>query len=132
MSDGALQAVLRAAADSMLLEDGETVDVYFRAPDGDTPLHLFAWRGDVESAKVLVEAGADVNATGDMGETPLHVALRKADLPLVRLLLAAGAKVTIRSEFGATAQDLAKRAGGQCAELLSNRRARRRVSHGGA
>ena len=57
--------------------DERPVAIDHRASDGDTPLHALAWRNDVEGAEVLVEAGADVNAVGDMGETPLHVAIAK-------------------------------------------------------
>ncbi len=133
MHSDSLQTVLRAAAESMFPAEEEiSIDVNSRAPDGDTPLHLFAWRGDVESARVLVSAGADVNALGDMSETPLHIALRKENEQLVILLLAARAKITLRSEFGDTAQDIARRIGGRCAELFANRRSRRQAIRGGA
>ena len=41
---------------------------------GDTSLHLAAARLDVNVARVLVEAGADANATNRRGGTPLHYA----------------------------------------------------------
>ena len=123
-----LQEVLRSAAQSMFPaeDDDGSVDVNSRSPDGDTPLHVFAWRGDVASARVLVEASADVNAAGDMGETPLHVALNQQNEALVRLFVEAGARTTIRSEFGETAQDIAQRVGGIFAKLVPVHRGERR------
>src|SRR5262245_4255693 len=41
---------------------------------GDTPLHLAAAASRLESAKVLLEAGADPNAVNRRGATPLHYA----------------------------------------------------------
>jgi uncharacterized protein len=77
-----------------------------RCCDGDTPLHVVAWRNDVEAAEVLIAAGADVNALGEMGETPLHVAVHNQNGRLARILLAAGARADIRGEFG-TAREMA-------------------------
>lgn len=37
-------------------------------------------RKDRYAVDLLIAAGADVNAVGDMGETPLHVALRQNNL----------------------------------------------------
>ena len=93
-----------------------------RASDDDTPLHVLAWRNDVEGAEVLVAAGADINAIGDMGETPLHVALAKKSVEMAQLLLRAGANAEIRSEFGRTAQEEASTQGGPIAELFRRHR----------
>ncbi len=70
--------------------------------DGDTALHVMVWRNDRAAVRLLIEAGADVNAMGDMGETPLHVAVRKGDREIVQALLAAGADAAVVSEFGHT------------------------------
>ena len=69
----------------------------YSAPDGDTCLHIAARRGDAQSVRLLLKAGLDVNALGDMGTTPLHCA--KTD-EIVSLLLAAGASTDIRDAFG--------------------------------
>ena len=43
--------------------------------DGWTRLHIFAMRGDIDRARELIEAGADVNAKENLnGWTPLKVA----------------------------------------------------------
>lgn len=89
-----------------------------RGADGDTPLHVMVWRGNTHARQCLVDAGADVNAVGDMSETPLHVALRQANLAAVESLLRAGADTGRVSEFGQTPCDLALALGGEFRRLL--------------
>lgn len=124
-----LSAILHSAAES-LFPDREFVDdlsIHSKNGEGDTPLHVMAWRGDVASAKVLLAAGADPDAQGDMDETPLHVAIRMQNEALVLLLLAVGAQTNLGSEFGETAFEMARAAGGNIANMLRNRSSRRRV-----
>jgi ankyrin repeat protein len=63
------------------------------APDdrGRTPLMLAASIGSVDAMKVLMEAGADVNAADNFGATPLMFGIR--DMAKVRVLVDAGARV---------------------------------------
>ena len=56
------------------------ISVGTRDPDGDTPLHKVALWGDNHAAKVLIDAGADIDARGDMGLTPLHFAVMQGHL----------------------------------------------------
>jgi len=77
-----------------------------------------AWRKDIEGARILVAAGADVNAVGDMDQTPLHVAICLEDRDMIKLLLSAGAKLTLRSEFGKTPLEEADEKGGAIRELV--------------
>lgn len=42
---------------------------------GERPLHVAATRGIMEEVAALVEAGAEVNAHGELGNTPLHEAV---------------------------------------------------------
>ena len=44
--------------------------------EGETPLMLAVMAENIETAKVLLKQGADVNATNDEDETPLHYAAR--------------------------------------------------------
>ena len=126
-----LKEVLRSAAESLFPADdfAAPIDIQAQSSEGDTPLHVFSWRGDVESARVLIEAGADINAIGDMSETPLHIAVRAENEALIVLLLGAGAKSTIRSEFKVTAQEMALAIGGRIGNLLKNRKSRRHPEH---
>ena len=62
---------------------------------GFSPLHLTAWNGDVERARVLVEALSphQLDITGFGGVTALHLAVLKGHLPLVTLLATTGASL---------------------------------------
>ncbi len=90
-------------------ESGEhPVAVQSRASDGDTPLHVLVWQNDLDGVRVLLAAGADVNAAGDMGYTPLHAAVAEANPSMVVLLLKAGARQDVPSELGGPASELAR------------------------
>ncbi len=116
-----LDEVLQSAAESLFpLEVGEKqVTVESRDSEGDTPLHVMAWRKDVESAHILLLGGADVNAIGDMDQTPLHVAIMQGDIEMVKLLLKAGAITSVRSSFGKTAFEEAASKGGAIWQLFN-------------
>lgn len=77
----------------------------FTSMQGVTLLHVAAEYGNLEAARALVEAGADVNATADIdedglnGHTPIfHTvnSIHNRSEPIMRLLLAAGARTDIR------------------------------------
>ena len=78
-----------------------------------TPLH---WASNKETAELLIDAGADVNAkTRRTGETPLYSAARNAAqgasksyemyLGLTKLLLAKGADVNVKLKSGSMIKD---------------------------
>ena len=104
-----LAEVLQETSDVLFphLEEAK-VEIDSRDASGDTPLHVMAWRNDRHGAKLLIGAGADVNAVGDMSETPLHVAVRNEYLEIIEALLRAGADPNIRSEFDQTPLEIAK------------------------
>jgi len=76
-----LAEVLQSTSDVLFPDEmGErVVAVDSRDVCGDTPLHVMTWRSDRHAVKLLIEAGADIDAIGDMSETPLHIATRKGD-----------------------------------------------------
>lgn len=57
----------------------------------DTALHVAAENGSYDSAKVLLDAGADINTRNSVGETPLHWCVRSMGGAIVSLLLDHGA-----------------------------------------
>ena len=66
-------------------------------PDGFNttyrPLHFAARYGHEETARLLLDAGADVNAIGNWKQTALTEAVQARDLASVQLLLSRGAAV---------------------------------------
>jgi uncharacterized protein len=116
----ALDEILQSVSDVLFpAELGEKhIEIDSRSSEGDTPLHVLCWRKDRAGVKVLLKAGADVNAVGDMDETPLHVAISQDDEMIVEALLKAGAALNIRSEFGETALEKAMKKGGNIGQLV--------------
>lgn len=71
-------------------------------------------------AKMLIEAGADVNVVQMSGATPLHSAAHNGNIELLIVLLEAGADVNAITEDGKTAADKASEKGfGEIAKILS-------------
>ena len=95
----------------VLLQQG--ADVNAAQGDGMTALHWAADRGDVEMARMLVYAGASLEAATRMAEyTPLHLASRAGHGAVVRALLEVGSDPATATGSGeATALHLAAAAG---------------------
>lgn len=64
-----------------------------RDVDGRAPMHEAGTNGAFQVVKVLINAGADVNAKNDSGETPVQRAAAHGHRDVVRLLVDAGAEV---------------------------------------
>ena len=118
-----LEEILQATSDVLFPADigKRQVKIDSTDMDGDTPLHVMASRGDRFACQVLVDAGAEVNAVGDMGQTPLHVAISRGCIETVELLLRAGARTDIISEFGESQLEMARKKGGEIARLVAQR-----------
>jgi hypothetical protein len=77
--------------------------------NGYTAMMFAANSGQLESVKLLVEAGANVNAmSSDQGWTALMIAARGGYLNIVKILITAGADVNAARSDGATALYLAR------------------------
>jgi uncharacterized protein len=94
-------------------------------PDGFTALHYAGFFGDVESARSLIAAGADVNAIARnprLAVAPIHSAAASRQNETVRALLDAGADPNLRQENGFVALHAAAQHGDrELAELLLER-----------
>jgi ankyrin repeat protein len=62
-----------------------------------------AWGGQEETAQVLLDLGADINAVDDDGMTALIRAARCGHETLVKMLLSRGADPTVKDKKGWTA-----------------------------
>jgi ankyrin repeat protein len=69
---------------------------------GLTALVLAAREGDIESARTLVDARADVNQTTEYGWTPLLTAINNRNYELAAMLIERGADVNIANKGGWT------------------------------
>ncbi len=94
-----------------LLKEGAELER--RGPSNITPLIAAIQLGFTDIAHVLVQAGADVNASTVIDEdlTPLMAAARQGDRAVVTLLLSHGADPTCRDDLGRTAGEYARAAG---------------------
>jgi ankyrin repeat protein len=78
------------------------VALNFRSDDGYTVLHSCIDRdllGKYEILRLLIAAGADLDAKGINDWTPLHLAAARDDLTALKILLDAGADRTIKTEI---------------------------------
>ncbi|HWV72458.1 MAG TPA: ankyrin repeat domain-containing protein [Pseudosphingobacterium sp.] len=84
------------------------------------PLHAAVGSNFDEIAKMLVEAGAEVNVLQSSRSTPLHTAAQHGNIEMLILLLENGAQTDIKNDFGKTAADLAAEKGfAEIANILS-------------
>lgn len=77
-----------------------------RPATGSTPLGDTAFHGNLEIVKLLIEQGADVNATNRDGNTPLIVAAFMCRTEVVQYLLLNGASLSHKNTRGDTALDV--------------------------
>jgi ankyrin repeat protein len=87
VADAAKQ--MDAAGVRALLE--QHADVNVPQVDGTTALHWAAYNADVDTAQLLVRAGANVKAVNRYGMAPLSLACTNGSSAMVDLLLKAGA-----------------------------------------
>lgn len=90
---------------------GRRVDPNGAQVDGMTALHWAAQLDDLETAKLLVDAGAEVKAANRYGVTPLAAACTNGNRAMVELLLGAGADPNTKLRGGETALMTAARTG---------------------
>jgi ankyrin repeat protein len=89
------------------LLDAGLFDLMRRSQAGLTPLHSAA-TFSLPMVKLLVSAGADVEAQNSHGRTPLMCAACDGRLDVVKWLVEAGADLNAKDKRGQTARELAK------------------------
>src|SRR5262245_53035845 len=107
---GAVVGLFEAAALGDLARAGAALDadpslVRSYGNDGFTPLHLAAFFGHPDLARLLLERGADVDARSKSEKvardnTPLHAAAANAQYEVAALLVERGADVNARDGSG--------------------------------
>lgn len=111
---GLLHAAVHAKAGDALqwLLDHDKSDVDLADNQGETPLMRAAWLGYQPGVNMLLEAGADLNATSLAGGTPLHFAYAggKVATATVQTLLDAGADPEACDQAGNPAADWKRQA----------------------
>jgi hypothetical protein len=97
-----------------------------RSKVGETPLHVAAIKGDPETIRALLEAGADPDAITAGGQylkmTPLHWLTYGKHHEGMRLLLQHGANPNPQNTKGETPWDIAAAMGGEANQLGSGMR----------
>jgi ankyrin repeat protein len=73
-----------------------------------SPLGMAVYKGYVNSARLLMDKGADINEHVGEGNSPLHMAVMLGNVQIVRLLLEHGA-VQRKNDHGETPLRIAQR-----------------------
>ncbi len=92
-----------------LLDHGAAVDAG-EASLGRTPLH---YADSIRTVIVLLDAGADIDATDGNGETPLHAAIASSKTDIAAILLHFEASIEAPGEEGRTPLHYAAAEGGE-------------------
>ena len=92
----------------LLLKHG--ADARARTNAGLTALHYAAFKGNLTTVRLLLDAGAPVNVVDDRGFTPLMMAAnsKTKSLEVVRILLDHGAESQAKDKFSRTVADWAR------------------------
>lgn len=80
-------------------------DEYYEISEGETPLMTAVYNGDKESVNILIEEGADINATDAEGYTALSYAVFNQENDIAQLLLEAGADPNSRDDYSTVLLD---------------------------
>ena len=95
----------------ILIESGAPINKSSQNELKVMPLHSAAASQNLEITRLLIENGADVDATQNGGFTPLHAASHNGQIKMIKLLIAAGANPRIKNNENKTPEDLAREEG---------------------
>lgn len=96
---------------TLLLDRGAAIDARARTRFLNTPLQAALLSGQLATARVLIQRGADVLVRQQGGFAPLHEAALMGRRDIVDLLLEAGAEINARANDGRTPVTEALRGG---------------------
>ena len=117
---GAANAAVSQVADAAMNGDrtavrnliGQNVSVNAAQIDGTTALHWAVQANDIETAELLIRAGAKVSAANHEGATPLLLATINGNAPMIETLIKGGADPNATlTRTGDTALMIAARTG---------------------
>lgn len=96
----------------MIRLSGVLLALFLSGPTSESPVADAAQRGDLDTVRVLLRGGADVNASQTSGMSALHWAAQHNNAPAIEVLLYAGANTEATTRLGGyTPLHLAGRAG---------------------
>lgn len=99
-------AVLQDNLEAIRQHIAASSDLNIKDPfGGSSPLISAALFGKTEAARLLLNAGADINFQNNDGSTALHTAAFFCRPEIVKLLLDMKADKTLKNKFGATPYD---------------------------
>ncbi len=101
------------ATAGLLFEKGASALARSTNAMNNHPIHAAAAGRSRDLVALLLEHGADVNATQHGGWTALHAAAQSGDVEMVKVLLANGADASLRADNNQSALDLALGKGAQ-------------------
>jgi len=95
--DDKVKSILEMVHETPDFAEVDFSDVNACSTNGDNALHCVVQWKDISAAKAMIDAGINVNKTGDLGYSPLHVACMHGDLEMIRLLIENGADLFAKS-----------------------------------
>ena len=103
----------------ILLRNHANPNAYSQNGFQSYPIHAALLNQHDTIAKMLIEAGAEVNVVQNSRISPLHIAAQQGNIDLIIILLENGANIQIQNDQGKTASDLAAEKGfHEIAEIL--------------
>jgi ankyrin repeat protein len=106
------------------LIDARAEDANAKCGRHGSPLHAAVYMGHLDTARVLLDHGADVNLENQDGKTPLVKAYRRRNLETMGLLLQHGANPDAQYDgHGSISHDAAWRGNAEVMELLLQHKA---------
>lgn len=86
------------------------INAYHRVGRISALMHAINYN-NIDAIKLLIEAGANLNATDNMGRTPLMIAVEFNNQDAVQILIESGANLNMQNLWGTTALNFAARKG---------------------